>query len=457
MDNEPQFSAHELARWCNGRWRNGWPQEILGFSIDTRSLARGELFVALEGRSSDGHAFVSEAFRQGASGVVVSKLSSAIEESGPALLVSDTYQTLQDLALNHRKRLRAEVVGLTGSMGKTSVKEMVAQTLSLSHPTAKTHGNWNNHIGLPLSLLRMSGEDRYGVFEIGINHPGECAPLCELLQPKWGIITSIGAAHLAHFESVEAIAREKGALVQALPPSGVAAIGLDNVGWSSIAPYAPCPLLTTSLTQRADYSASFSAADPYRFELLEDASGKRIRMELSSPGEYMVQNALLAIAILRHLEISWSQIYEGLKAYRPPPLRWEQQIVDGKTFILDAYNANPLAMKEALKTFAAIDCGGKKWLVLGGMCELGSAETEEHQALGKELATHPWGGLIVLGPLGQQIAQGAKNAPWTGGEIVQVERHQEAVDVLKSNTQPGDFVFLKASRAFRLEEVLRLW
>ncbi len=200
-----RFDPKQLAAWTGGSWLNGVPRVVDGISTDSRCIAPGSIFVAIRGLNFDGHDFVSSAFCRGASGAVVARSDLAGKAPGPLLAVNDTAKALQHMAANYRQMLNIRVIAVTGSVGKTTVKEMIAGILTRRLATAKTIGNWNNEYGLPLSILNMESHAKVGVFELGVNHPGELLPLCQLLKPDWGIITTVGPVHLEYFGSEKAV------------------------------------------------------------------------------------------------------------------------------------------------------------------------------------------------------------------------------------------------------------
>ncbi|MBI2437209.1 MAG: UDP-N-acetylmuramoyl-tripeptide--D-alanyl-D-alanine ligase, partial [Lentisphaerae bacterium] len=250
----PNFDAREVAQWTLGQWQSGMPGAIAGVSTDTRTLSPGNLFVALPGPSFDGHSFIGEAFARGALGAVV-KAGAAIAPhlKLPLLRVADTAQALLDMASGYRRRIRTTIIAVTGSVGKTTVKEMVADVLATRWPTARTLGNFNNAIGLPLSLLAMEPGTKLGVFELGMNHPGELAPLASMLQPDWALATTIGPVHLEFFKSVQAIAAEKCVVLKSLPPQGVAVLRRDEPYFELLRAAAPGRVITLALSGAADY------------------------------------------------------------------------------------------------------------------------------------------------------------------------------------------------------------
>jgi len=465
----PNFDAREVAQWTGGKWCFGQPGAIAGVSTDTRTLTPGALFVALRGLSFDGHSFIGEAFTRGAVGAVISENTCAMPRADrPLLRVPDTTQALWDMGSGYRRRIQAAIVAVTGSVGKTTVKEMVADVLARRLPTARTRGNWNNKIGLPLSLLAMEPETRVGVFELGMNHSGELASLCRLLQPDWGLVTTIGPVHLEFFKSVEAIAVEKSALLKSLPSGGVAVLRRDEPYFEMLRAAAPDRIITLALsgTSRVDGTSRVGGAADYcgvppdaqgKMEIHERSTGETCRLQAPLPGAHHAANALFAAAVGRAHGLAWEDIRAALEQYRSPPMRWEQQIVAGVTVINDAYNANPVSMAAALRTFAELPVAGGRWLVLAGMLELGPSAEQWHRDLGKSLAPGPWDGIITVGSLGAVIARAAVNAGVRAARVFACADHATAAEVLAPRLQSGDAVLVKASRGQRLEQVLALW
>ena len=452
----PPFEPGTFAAWTGGTWQNGMPGAIRGVSNDTRTLACGNLYVALRGGNFDGHAFVGEAFAKGAAGAMVSADWSASDISdGPLLRVPDTAMALRAAAAAYRRALDPMTVGITGSVGKTTVKEMVACVLSAKGITARTQGNWNNEVGLPLSLLAMAPRTRLGVFELGMNHPGELAPLCELLAPDWGIVTRIGPVHIEFFSSVEAIAREKAEVFRCLPGDGVGVYCADDEQAPVLAEAIACRRIAVAIDCDADYTGAFERGESGMAIVRERATGESLRLRIPLPGRHHLLNALFAVAVGRGQGLGWDDVRAALEAYRTPPMRWERSRLLGALVVNDAYNANPISMRAALRAFAEQDVPGRKWVVLGGMRELGRLEEEEHAALGREAGSIQWAGLVTVGRLGGLIARAA--AGLGPACIVPCADHAEAAAFLVRSVRAGDAVLFKASRGERLEEVLNLW
>ncbi len=297
------------------------PRQLAGVTADSRTVARDFLFVALPGAHADGHDFVGEAFRRGAAGAVVRAeyAPGARAGAGPLLRTADPLRAMQAMAAGYRRTQSIRIVGVTGSAGKTTVKEMTADVLAVSQPVARTRGNWNNAIGLPLSLLNMPPGARAGVFEAGINHPGEMEELCRILAPDWGVVTNVGPVHLAFFSSEEAIARAKAALLRALPPDGLAVLRADASWYRTLRAAATKPgdngglWLLTSPPGRRTLRARSWTAWPFSVNARRKWSGARPPL----PGRHNLANMPFAAAS-GGPGIGWPDIIRTLKNYQPP-------------------------------------------------------------------------------------------------------------------------------------------
>ena len=424
----------------------GVPEDpVTGISNDTRTLRPGDLYVAIRGDHFDGHDFVKQAFEKGASGALVEE---GFTQAGkPLLEAADTIGGLQALAAGYRETWSGVVVGITGSVGKTSVKEMCADVLAMRGETHRTAGNYNNHIGLPLSMLAMPRQAEFGVFEIGMNRPGEIAQLAGLLRPAIGIITDIANAHRESFASMEEIAREKAQLAAQVPESGRVILDRDSEWFELMNEHTCAAVTTVSMKGDADYVGH--PAGPLELEVIpQTPNSKPQTFPMPLPGEHMMKNALRAVALGWELALSPADIAEGLRRFRPVPMRWETSDIGGIMFINDAYNANPLSMRANLNTFAALPGGSRKWAVIGGMRELGETADEEHAALGRFIDSLDLDGVITVGPLGGAIGCSRPVCRF------HVPAAADAAAILKDHLHSGDTVLLKASRGERLEQVL---
>ncbi len=449
----PELAPLDLARWSGGAWSVIPAGPLRGAAIDTRALKPGELFVALRGEHGDGHDHLGAALKAGAGAALVRRDIHC--EGLPLLHVEDPKSALQALAAGCRATSRAHFTAVTGSTGKTTVKEMLADVLSMRAPTARTRGNWNNDIGLPLSLLGLEPEHRYGVFEVGMNHPGELEPLCTLLRPQAGIVTSVGPVHIEFFENEEAIAREKAAVVRAVGADGVVVLPADDPWFEVLRREVKGRLLTTSLRGPADYQAVPGSG--LSFHVREASSGETADFKAPLPGDFILHDALLAIALGRQQGLPWEALVQAIADYHPIGFRWHQEQLDGVLVINDAYNANPMSMRAALQAFSRTPVTGRRWLVLGSMREMGRHARAGHLALGQEIAQGAWAGLLALGREGAWLAEGAQASGWTAERARVCGSAAEAADMLRAQVRAGDAVLLKASRGERLEDVVKVW
>jgi UDP-N-acetylmuramoyl-tripeptide--D-alanyl-D-alanine ligase len=449
-----KFAPTDLARWSAGAWQHAPGAPLTGVSINTQTLQRGDLFFALQGTKADGHDFATDALARGAAGAVVNRKFAKQHPTLPLLVGADPAAALRAIAAGYRDTLKATFVAITGSVGKTTVKEMTADLLATVGPTARSHGNFNNDLGLPLSLLATEPNAQFGVFELGMNHPGELAPLCKLLRPAVGIVTLVGPVHFEFFEAVQAIAEEKAAVLRCLPKDGLAVLDADGDWFELLRAAASCRLVTTSLGAAADYVARIAPELNGAFTVTERATGEVVELQNSVPGAHNIRNALLAVAAARAQSAAWDKIRAALAAFQLVGLRWQCSEWHGATIINDAYNASPPSMAAALRTFMETPAAGRRWLVLGGMLELGDAAEDLHGELGRVVAGLPDVHLITVGELGAWIAAGAFEAGLAAARIEICDGCGVAAEFLRARLQAGDAVLLKASRGEKLERVL---
>lgn len=434
------------------------PEAICGITQDTRKLTPGCLYVALRGERFDGHDFVRQALAGGAAAALVEQSWQPEEGlSGlPLIRVRDTREALRDAARAWRRECDAFVLGLTGSSGKTTTKEMAAALFSAGGSVCATKGNLNNEIGLPLSLLAMPQETAFGIFELGTNHPGEIARLAEVLKPKAAVIASIGTAHIEHFGSVEAIAREKGELLRALPADGFAALCRETVCFDTLASLSSAPVVTTSLAARdADFFGEL--VDPLCGTLCatERATGEETVLRSGLPGEHNASNLLLAFAAARRAGVPAQAAAQALLRLKLPGMRWEVVECCGVKVVNDAYNANPSSMVAVLRTFMGLPCAGRRAVVLGDMLELGAHAEALHREVGRCVASLAPDALFAVGPdTGKFLADEAVRCGYPAGRVRCFETPAQAAVAVKAYVGAGDAVLLKASRGMRLERVL---
>ena len=421
-------------------------------STDSRTLKRGELFVALRGENFDGHKFVEAAVKTGAVGAIVDLgWKGKVPDNFTVIRVEDTLQAYQTVAANYRKSLPLRVLAITGSNGKTSTKDFAAAVLGRRFRVTKTQGNFNNHVGLPRTMLEATSQDEVAVWEIGMNHPGEVAALAKIAAPDAALITNIGIAHIEFMGSREAIAAEKGALAEAIGPQGSIILNADDPFSKNIAARTHAKVIfagTTAGTIRAgEITQSAHGSD---FTILEGAH--RCRAQLPVPGLHMVQNAMLAVAAGRLFGLSLEEAAAGLVAAPLAKARLQIRQIGGVQFIDDSYNANPDSMKAALRTLVELDADGKRIAVLGEMRELGKESARGHREVGETAAELGVDQLIAIGDMGAAIAEAAQEAGLE--KTAAVGSISEAAEMLTEITAPGDLVLIKGSRTARTERVL---
>ena len=430
------------------------PEEIIasrGVSIDTRTLQPGQLFVAIRGKRFDGNEFVAEAFRRGAAGAVVERVSAGTPADRPLWRVPDTLKELGRLARSHRDRFRPDLVAITGSSGKSTTKTMLAQLLSGDREVLATPGTQNNRVGLPLTLLRLRESHRAVVLELGTNQWGEIRTLTELARPTVGLVTNIGPAHLETFGDLEGVLKEKAALWEALEPSALLILNGDD------------PLLARAgrgLRRKVVWFGAGPAAEVratgIRLEPLEssfEVNGAQVRLPVA--GRHNVMNALAALACAKVLGVDLGAAAKRLGSFAPLAGRLNLMERDGLLILDDTYNANPASLEAALKVFQAIQRPeGRKVVVLGDMLELGGESEELHARAGRQIVEHGAQGLIAVGPMAGQALSSARKAGLAAGAGWTFKTPEEAGDFLSSYLRPGDLLLLKGSRGIHLERTL---
>src|SRR5947199_885013 len=379
-------------------------------STDSRTIKPGELFVALRGENFEGHDFIEAGAKAGATGALVDlNWTSSVPNNFVLLRATDTLQAYQTLAANYRRSLALKVLAITGSNGKTSTKDFAAAVLGRRFRVTKTEANFNNHVGLPRTILEATSEDEVAVWEIGMNHPGEIAALSKIAAPDAAIITNIGVAHIEFMGSREAIAMEKGALAEAVEPQGTVILNADDPFSEGIAARTRAKVVFAGTTGGAVRVIEIrQSAEGSEFTIVEGAH--RCRAQLPVAGSHMVQNALLAVAAGRAFGLSLEECAAGLAAAPLTKARLQIKEIGGVQFLDDSYNANPDSMKAALRTLVELDAEGKRIAVLGEMRELGAESQRGHREVGETAATLGVNQLITIGDAAELIAEAARTA-----------------------------------------------
>jgi UDP-N-acetylmuramoyl-tripeptide--D-alanyl-D-alanine ligase len=430
-------------------------EQVLGpVVVDSRRVTRGCLFVAVSGARVDGHDFAAQAVADGAPIVLASKPVSV-----PAVIVDDTVRALGDLARGYLHRLASPVVvGITGSSGKTSTKDIVGQLVRELGPTVAPEGSFNTEVGLPLTVLRADADTRYLVLEYSARGLDHIAYLCRIARPRIGVVLNVGAAHLGEFGSRAAVAQAKGELIEALPEDGLAVLNADDDAVLAMASRTGARIVTFGLSASADVRAVDVVLDELArptFRMLT-AVGE-VDVSLSLHGAHHVSNALAAAAVALELGLDLPSVAAALARIEAVS-RWRMQVserADGLIVINDAYNANPESMGAALAALAAIGSGGDRRMhaVLGVMAELGSAAAMAHRELGAAAALIGVHRLVVVSAAARGIAEGAIEAGLDPARVNVVDGVADAVAVLETDLGQGDVVLVKASRSADLQRV----
>jgi UDP-N-acetylmuramoyl-tripeptide--D-alanyl-D-alanine ligase len=433
--------------------------EIRGISIDSRNIRQGELFVALKGDRFDGHDFVPDAIRKGAWGALVERNSLEKQYANLGNLknilpVEDTLYALQEMSLTHRKKFSIPVVGITGSNGKTTTKEMLAAILATKGAVLKNEGNLNNHIGVPLTLLKLHAEHRSAVIEMGMSAIGEIDLLARLTRPTVGVITNIGPAHLEFLGSMDRVADAKSELLLNLDRDATAVLNADDGYYENLRTRMHGRVIAFGIANKADVIASDirQSDDHVDFMLRMDNTSSIVR--LRTVGIHNIYNALAAASAALALEAPVDAIRNGLEDFVPVAMRSEVKIVQGRTILADYYNANPASMEAAIRSLASLARDRKAIAVLGDMLELGSFAVEAHQNIGRIAAQEAVDCLIAIGTFSGQTIQGALRAGMPHDCVIEASTRGEAARLIMKLSSPGDVVLIKGSRGMKMEKIL---
>lgn len=419
---------------------------------DTRKIESGDLFIALRGDNFNGNKFAAQAVENGAVAVVVDEMMDGL----PVLLVQDVRKAYGQLAAAHRKQFDLPVFAVAGSNGKTSCKEMLASILREQFYALHSEASFNNDVGVPSTLLRLTSRHELAVLEVGTNHPGELAPLIRMVSPQYGILTGIGREHLEFFGDLEGVIKEEGMLAELLPERGKLFLYGDG-GWvKSIAQRSSSPYVTVGFDPGNDWQISEVQIEEGRTRFMLDAPMAQFKGEYCTPllGRHQAANASLAIAAASELELSREIILDGLSKCPQPRqrLQWTQR--RGVSWLNDAYNANTDSVNVALETLAQMPCAGRRYAVLGDMAELGEHTESAHREAGVK-ASGAVSGLVAVGQWAEITAEAARKKGLEKVEVVAGAK--EAVELLRDWLMPGDVVLLKASRASKLEQIEELF
>lgn len=428
-------------------------KSFTGVSTDSRSIAPGVLFVALRGEHFDGNKFVDAARERGALAAIVdAKGAGAVASDIPLLVVDDTVKALGTLANVYREKFEIPILGIAGSNGKTTTKEMIAAVLARKYRTLSTEGNLNNHVGVPQTLFRLEKSHEIAVVEMGTNHPGELALLCSIARPTMGLITNIGREHLEFFSDLETVEQEECSLFAALKEKGSTVFVNDDD--ERIRRHVPrgVKTVTFGMSRRGKVRGKIIGHNASHGATLEVRGGtlrEPLRIALGIAGDHHARNALAAAAVGVTLRVPATAIKAALEEFRPAGKRMEILAVGGVTIINDTYNANPDSMLAALQTLAAMRDGGKCIAVLGDMKELGAKSAEEHRAVGVEARKL---GIEYLLTFGEQAR--LMHETFGPDGALHYDQKNALAEYLAELVSEGDVVLVKASRGMRMEDVV---
>ncbi|MHB0884296.1 MAG: UDP-N-acetylmuramoyl-tripeptide--D-alanyl-D-alanine ligase [Bacillota bacterium] len=458
-----RFTAAEAAAVGGGAVVTG-PSEALitGAASDSRRVRPGDLFVAIPGERVDGHTFLGAAAAAGAAAALVSRAVEA--PPGLAVIqVDDTVAALGRLATDYRRRFDLPVVGVTGSVGKTTTKDLLAGVLGRSFETLANEGNLNTEVGLPLTVLELERRHQVGVFEMGMRGRGEITYLAGIARPSIGLITNIGPTHLELLGSIENIARAKAELIEALPADGLAVLNGDDPLCRSVSGLTQARVVYYGAGPDGEVRAEeFETLGEKGVRVLiavSDLAGtgagptERFEVVVPIPGRHNVGNALAAVAVGRALGMSLTDIAAGLAAPRRSAMRLAVVHAAGLTIIDDTYNAGPASMRAALGILMEVAGGGRSTAILGNMLELGAAAEAGHEEIGRAVREFGIGRLITVGDLGAVIARAAVADGYDASLVTTCASNAEAVRMARAWLQPGDTVLVKGSRGMKMEEI----
>lgn len=449
-----KFFGADIALWAGARIFGREGASFTGVCTDSRKIAPEELFIALKGGNFDGHDFLGAVYEKGCRGMVVSRLPEQDFPRATLFLVEDTAKALHDIARGHRSRFFIPVIGVTGSVGKTTTKEFIYGVLSQKGKTLKTQKNFNNEIGLPLSLLELTDDYWAGVFEMGMNHPGEMERLSEIARPTVGVITNIGVAHIENLGSKEGICRAKLEIARGMEVGATLLLNGDEpLLWRCRGRLAQKILYFGIENKECDYLAC---------NIRETEAGQRFSVrgkaafdcEITQKGAHNIYNALCAASLGDILGLDKEQIITGLLSFENAPMRQNIYEKNNLTVIDDCYNANPDSMKAALSVLSSM--GGRAAAFLGDMLELGSYSEAAHREIGRFAAKAGVATLFLKGPAMKYAAEAAIEAGMEESRVFWSARDEDLAAIARALLQPGDRVLFKGSRGMKMEKLLAL-
>lgn len=452
MDN---LSAGIISEWIHGKLTGSESVTVNKVSTDTRTLEKGSMFIALRGERTDGHNFIKNAFDKGAS-VVVCETPVVPPEECTVITVDDTIKALKDMAKKYMETFRIPVVGITGSVGKTTTKEMIAQILSTEYNVHKTMGNFNNHIGLPLSVLELTHEHTAAVFEMGMSGLGEIEYLTDIIRPDIGVITNIGISHIEKLGTRQNILRAKLEITKGMKENGKLILNGDDELLSGLKGLLPMPLIFYGINETSDLNAfdiHSLGEDGVRFTV--KLRNEDVDIALPAPGIHNVSNALAAVACGLELNVSNENIKKGLANYSQEKMRLNiVKYKNGIKIINDSYNSAPSSAEASLSVLREVAGDKRSIAVLGDMLELGDYSREAHRQIGATVVREHINHLVAVGNLARDFVQGALEAGMDEKSTRYFIEPKQAISYLKDFLEPQDVVLFKGSRGMKLDSVI---
>ena len=448
-----EFTIHEICLATMGTVCSlEWGEKFTGICTDTRKVKSGDLFIPLVGETFDGHDFIDQAVKSGARGVLSSRTNTVVPPHISLILVDDTLMALQGLARFHRQRFNIPVIAITGSNGKTTTKDMTAAALSSQLTVLKTEANYNNEIGLPLTLLQLSEQHEAAVVEMGMRGKGQIRQLAHIALPTIAIITNVGETHIELLGSVEEIAAAKAELLEVIPPSGLTILNADDHYTRGMDKQVQSRVTLFGLEQ-GDVRADHIQTNIQGMNFTCRTAQGDFSVHMPTFGKHNVYNALAAIAVGLEVGLKAEEISFGLSTFNASPMRLHIEMMGDYIIINDAYNASPMSMTAAIDTLVEV-AKDRKVVVLGDMLELGDIGVTAHRQIGEQLARCHIDIVVTVGTLASHTAQVAIDH---GIIAVACQSHDQAREALKKLIQPSDTILIKGSRGMKMENMVKMF
>jgi len=463
MNRSIPFSVQDIVNATGGELLFGDPTGVFtGVSIDSRKINKGEFFVAIIGEKHDGHRFIREILQKDVRGFIIDQKHAAefmlpeySKQKSTFIMVDNTTEALGRLAVFQRKRSGVRLIAVTGSSGKTTTRSLISSVMEQKFSTLSTMGNYNNEIGLPLSLLNLTEDHEWAVVELGMNHFGEIRNLARICLPDIGVITNIGPAHLEGVGSIEGVMRAKGELLSEIHPEGTAVLNADDPRILKLSQHAEVSVLLYGFSEKAALRGTSFRQEGNRIRFTLILPDAETSLSLETCGDFMASNSLAAAAVGYLAGLPASAIKEGLEKFQP--IKGRMNVLKLKNdihLIDDTYNANPDSVKGAIRSLVSLKKDKRGILILGDMFELGEHSEEMHKAIGEFAAAAGVSKLFAVGHFSELVAEGARSGGMARNSIVTASEKENLLH-LREHLEPGDWVLIKGSRAMKMEEVVK--